>query len=197
MASDTREAIIYLLKRENKPLSVTEMATKLNVSSQTVRNHIGPLQNQNKIQVHPRKLTNGISYELTTDVTSKVSVQWGAQVKSTKSLLVEWAENGLPKDSHLNGIARAIVSLYRLSVDALDDDNPEPIRNSELKEMINALAKISARVLMIQATAKSLLENDDLWDTKQLPKSLIMHDKEVTMEQIVSLLDRIREKESS
>jgi DNA-binding transcriptional ArsR family regulator len=194
MFSLTQQEMLRVLTRSEKPLTVAEWAAQCKVSPQTIRNHLNVLERSGQIQVaRMRTGTKGFSYEPTSIGAGKsIAIRLNGDVKSLREIVKDVSEGARPSGLQRQ-LVSTIVTLYQLSLEQLDDENPVPVPYRILKD---EQAKLINLVKLLQSTIESiedLLSVEDLWDPAKLPKALIMNDTNISFDELISMLDRINQ----
>ncbi len=192
MINETQEKIVRALKQNKVPMRIKEIAAEINVTGQTVRNHIDKPIKLGLISAYYKPINGAIAYIATNRPVHATMIHWQGDEKMIEDIVIKMAEGEKVK-AYYAPIRQLIFKMYALSARALDDDNPQPIKYSELKEIQMTL--ISTReIIRSQVKAiEDLLDIDDLWDPKELPVQLIMKSEFFTVEKVYDMIEKIGE----
>lgn len=188
----TEDTILAYL-RMNSPATIKMIEQHTKFSHQTIRNYIEKLMNLGQVRYHHSRISKGKAYEITTGGKAGITIRINGEPKKLREVLERMAEIGrIPKDSTGKNLYGPIIQLFALAANALDDDNPIPVSNSEIKQLQYDMAQYRQEVINLLTTIDDMLNLDALWDATELPKILIMQDQMLTPEMVVSQLDRIQ-----
>lgn len=190
-----REKIIRAMQRVAEPMTINMIAKEIDVSSQTVRNHLPKLESAGKVEMSRRRIDRAMTY-IVSDPAARTSVPivWvdGKQIL-LRDIFLGVGQNGYMRNTYWQQLQMVITQMYRLSLQALDDDNPQSVTLSEARSIRQKIVEIRASARQIMDTADDLLNLDDLFIPRELPKLLIMQDTELDLEKATDIIDRINE----
>lgn len=181
-----------ILEESNKPLTTAEMAARIGVDPQTIRNHLKSALSEGYVVL--TNIKDGKAYTYTVagkKTTNYVSIQWGDESREIRDLFTTWGTKRLPPNRNAAQIAKLVCKLYEYA-DAFiaDKDNTDMAYQTKLTMM----KELKQRTLLhlkhhreMVATLNSLVELD-IWEPKTLVKELFIKDEEISAEQIHNIL---------
>jgi biotin operon repressor len=189
--------IISFMLSEDRPVTIREIAKGINVSYQTVANHMQELRAKG-VMVETAKRHNAMQYVLGEEKDSHISLTWKSEqttiVKLLESFSSGQAETPVGK---LNPFAKEIVHLLkemlRLSADHLDDEDPKPVTIAMLKEIQARLAQRKKTIKELLETYDSLLSNEELWEPQSLIRALIIREGAPSIPRARSIVQNLNE----
>lgn len=189
----TARQILLELEKSPEPLTKREISTNLGVVYQTVNNHF-PMLIQRGLIKEVGKIANAMKYTLGDETDSLPRITWkGSSTPIVKLLRTTVAEHELPNEKFSRDILIGLSQLYKWSADALDDDNPRPLKLEQTKKIQTTFARYRQIIQFIDQALKSLLDNGALWDPRDLPRKLIIDDPEMSPEIARSIFENIKE----
>lgn len=172
--------ILSLLAHEARPMTKSEMAKELGKTFQTIANNMHVLLARNLIVEHSR-IGNAMRFTLGDPSESLVHINWRGEDRKLIDVVKEFASDTTPVEMSVfaRRFLKLFSELYRLSADAIDDDNPKPITLAQIKELQASVSKSRTALRQLLATCDSLLEYDALWDPRAIVNELIIKDPEM------------------
>lgn len=193
MLTITQKAILSILNESTEPLPLSAIGKRLDVTYQTVSNHISVLMTQGRVQLVGRK-GNANLYHLGEINDSLPRVQWVDKSITIRDKTEEIVKSGkMPTDPHAKALIDLFGKFYRLCYQAMRDDNPAMISSGQLKDLQASIYKRHQLIKALERMYRDVLNNNELWDPKDLPKSLFVKDPTMTNELALDLSVRIQE----
>lgn len=187
----TQKAMVIAARSVNRPMTLKEIAFKAGLSYQGANNHIGALVESGWFVKLPNGDTGkGFLYSLSGGMGSSATLYVNGKYVSILELLEDTYQNGYPKNVFERALRKIIVQMYIFSIGALDNE-PRPITNEMMKDLSLSFHKIVNRLSEILAFARAIESNSRLWDIQLLPKTLIMHDPDVRINDVIEMLKGI------
>lgn len=191
----TQTKILETLKLHDTAMTVKMLANELEVTGQTIRNHVGVLMRTGRIEIYSRGHVSGATaYVLTESGSININpITWSnGEMVSIRELFEQLAKpESWSKNPYWHNIQKIILKLYEMSIAATDDDNPQPVKQMELRELRKVLETIREQAQLVRESAGDLLNYDELWNPRELPKTLIVNDLKLDIEKARDIIDRI------
>lgn len=190
----TAAKIVRTMRLINKPTTVKEISLKSKLAGQTVRNHLAVLVPENWVMISQYTATGGATYyQLVHGTGRAISVKYEDKFNTLSELLQKVVDKGYSKNPIQKNIELIIVGLFSMAANALNDDNPIPVRNTDLKALNNQGLITGQKIRELMALLDGIMGLSRLWDGNSLPKALIMEDPELDIEQVIDWIDRINQ----
>lgn len=175
--------ILAIMTHEDKAMTKREIANSLGLAYQTVNNHMIGLEAKNYV-VEAGRIANAMRYKLGDHASGLIHIFWRGEERPLVQIVKEFA-SGEPPVANLSQFSRELLNIfaimYRISADTLDPDDPKPINIAQTKELQSRIAKRRDTIKQLLATYESLLDNDRLWDPRNLPTELIIKDEAMSL----------------
>lgn len=193
----TKYKIVQAFRLFNgEAVGAKEIAPKAGISVATFYNHIDSLIEDGYVEPAVNYKSNrGRLFVLKGDKEIGYSIVHENQRRTLYSFLENLVLNGIPRDPNEVNINFVIFHLFRLSALQLSDE-PVAIKAFELKELQNTLVKTAEHLEKLSALARALLERRRLWNKDELPAALIMEHEGLSIEDVLSIIDRIENSQS-
>lgn len=193
--TETQDRILKVLKLKDEPLTVRMIANELNVTGQTVRNHLPKLISMGRVKVYPKGTIEGsTAYVVTEGSGANVNpISWfNGEYATVRQIFEKFGDPGAKLNSNTFWAAmeKIILNLYSHALDAIDDDNPQPVSQMTLRDYRRALENIYNQANFVREAARDLLGYDELWNPRELPKALIINDTKLDVEKARDILYR-------
>lgn len=185
--------IIEILSNSPEPLSARELAAQLDCVIQTIYNSLYPLVDAGIVVIVARS-GNANMFQISGTIDSSLRMTWKGDFIPLREF-VEMILRGDQKVSNpfVRNIAVTIMHLYALSLASLSDDDPRIIPQETLKQLQNSMQDMRDLLKLLDTAAESLLNLDGLWSPRELPKSLIIRDANLTMERAQDYVSKLAE----
>ena len=187
--------IINYMMHEDRPVTVSQMAKALNVTYQTVANHLPELKSR-QVVIENGKRGNAMTYILGNPKDALIAITWQAQETTIIDLLSKIASGETPvaKNSFGREILYLLNQMLRLATDHVDDDNPKPLTIATLKEIQSRFAQRRNIVKQLAQTYESILDNPELWEPQALIKAFVVRDENFSIERSRAITENVNEK---
>lgn len=189
---ETQDKILNTMKSEGGPITITRIAEKMNVTGQTVRNHIPKLERMGLIEIHRRKIGNATAYIISDEHVGYIAITWKDGTDSSlRDVFLQLEATGFDPHPYWGSLQKVIARLYKDSLNALDDDNPVTPSVNELRNLRMGLTKIIEDTNYVAEACRELLNRSELWIPKELPKVLLMEDLDFDLERARDIIDKL------
>ncbi len=184
-----------ILEEENKPLTISQIAARLDLHPQTIRNHMKTAINEGMVSEAPEKDGKALLYVISgVKVSNYPAIQWGDDSREIRELFMEWGKKGLPDNRNAAQIAKLICKLYEYSNEFIYDKDDSSTSYHEKIAAMKELRQRAVRMLKhfreVVAIMNSLIELD-IWTPKDVVKKLNLMDEELSPEKINSILGNL------
>jgi hypothetical protein len=195
----TVQGIKDVVDASEKPLTTGEIANALNLTTQTIRNHINTAIEMGFIKLSNVRYGKAFLYESAIRKQSILPVvRKGEELVILRDVLINLTDDEARKRWFFNVsnpytiIAAVIQKLFIRAAGALDEDSPTPVALSDLKQFKQVLTQQRAFMQEAINSIDSLLNQSELWNPKEMPKSLLINDDELMdSAHLRSILDRV------
>lgn len=203
MANESVDRTVGQIKQtldsSKKPMTTGELANAIGVTQQTIRNHITTAINKGYAKHSEYRKGKAFLYESTTVAHNNLpTVRRGDDYIILRDVLIQLTNPDTYKNwlyvrkSAYTTIAVIIQKLFIRAANAHDENSPTPVAMADLKMFKLALREERAHASEVILAIDSLLNNEDLWDPKVMPKVLLVQDDElIDSESVRDILGRI------
>lgn len=182
----TVEQINEVLKASAKPMTTGELGNALNLTSQSIRNHIPEAIERGYIVLSKTRIGKANLYESTSRRHQILpTVKRGEEYIILRDVLIALTNEDTRKqwlykvNSTYAIVAGIVQKLFIRASNALDENEPTPVALSDLKLFKQTLRQRRTEIVEEIAAIDSMLNNDDLWSPKEMPKALLINDDEL------------------
>lgn len=193
--SNTANGILMRMVQENRPLTKTELRKMLGCTFQTVSNNMLILLRKGLVEEH-RRVGTSQTFILSDPSMTLLRINWRGEDKPLDSIVKDYA-SGVTPVANLSQYSRALLKIfsemYRISADAIDDNNPRPISLSQTKELKATVSRMRTSLRQLLSTCDSMLENDNLWNPQEIVNALLIKPDDMTIEMARSIAGNISE----
>lgn len=184
--------IISLLMAEDRPMTMSEMHRALNVTFQTISNHMHELRAQSLV-VESHRVGNAMKYKLGDPSSSLIQIIWKDETITVAKMMRDYASGASPV-GELTGVAgevvRILANMYLLCANNLDDAS-KAITIGQMKKYQSFVATRRRTLRTMLQTLDSMLDNPRLWDPRDIVTELMIKDEEMDSETARSIAGNI------
>lgn len=196
--SMVQNSILSLLMAQDRPMTMTEIRKTLNVSFQTVSNHMTKLRDQEYV-IEAGRIGNAMRYKLGDPASALIQINWDGQDTPIETLMKQFANDNAPveglKDGHI-AILIMFAKMYLMCADDIDDSvsKPVPVSIAQMKRFQAFISRRRNETKLLLRTYESMLNNDKLWDPRQIVTELIIKSEEMDPEIARSIAQNVNER---
>lgn len=201
-SNETQLKIIEFITTSPKTVSIKEVSEGTGISGPTVRTVVYQLVKSGVAEVAPKLYQQRgeryfISGKTGTDAlansSNSVKILFNGQIEPLRDVFLSWAKRGsVPStDPFLTKACTVVLELYKLSAEALDENEPKEVNYAKLMNLLSELNKLRAALKVRDDFIRSLVNNEDLWDKNLLPRSLIVADPELSRIDVLAALQKL------
>lgn len=194
--SMTQNQILAVMTSTDRPMTMAELAKEIGCTFQTISNNMHKLKALNLI-VESHRIGNAMKWKLGDPASSLMHITWGGEEQTIAELMRKYADENTPVGNlsqHSKAILLMFAEMYLICADSMDADYPKVIPLAVVKQMQALTHKRRAAIRLLLETYDSLVDNDKLWDPKELPVELIIKDEEIDLPMARSIAQNIKEK---
>lgn len=172
--------ILSLLMANDDPMTMSEMARRLNVTFQTVSNHMHALRAQSLV-VESHRVGNAMKYKLGDPSSSLLQIVWNDETIPVAQMMKDYASGKSPVADLPNvarGVVRMFARLYLKCAENLDDPN-KTITIGQMKTYQAEIVGLRNSLRSMLKTFDSMLDNTKLWDPREIVTELMIRDEEM------------------
>jgi DNA-binding Lrp family transcriptional regulator len=189
---ETQDRIISTLKSEGAPMTINMIAEKMGVTGQTVRNHMPKLERAGEVEIHRRRINGATAFIIGTERSGYIPIGWkDGSDSSVREVFLQLEKQGFDPHLYWGSLQKVIATLYKDSLNALDETNPITPSTMDLRNLRMSLTKIIDDCRFVTQACRDLLDEASLWTPKELPKSLLMEDLDFDMSKARDIIDRL------
>jgi DNA-binding transcriptional ArsR family regulator len=174
-------------------MKIREIAGAIGKTYQTVNSHIANLLANDMVRQTHRE-GNAQFYGLGSGTDNLARVIWNGKSVTISEILQTSVERGaLPKETFARLMTLTLADLLNRAAKATDEYDPVPVTQYQLKTIQAGIAEKRKTLRALIKIYDDILSIDEFFTPRDLVKSLIINDPEMTVELAKSIAARIFE----